>query len=139
MDKNNNNNNNDLYCAFNTKNVKTLKENNCEKREHSHSEIAKANRTEWLGTRYNDNTMNRRYEQWSTAQWYMIGRFQSTFFLLVDPTGRSNCDWQKSKKWIPKMFCFGVCLSFCYKEDKCSVHVMYSILSLYEGFDGNWW
>ena len=45
-----NNSNNNLYCALDTKSVKTLKGNNCEKkREHSHSEIAKANRTEWLG------------------------------------------------------------------------------------------
>ena len=29
------------------KSVKTLKGNNCEKREHSHSEIAKANCVEW--------------------------------------------------------------------------------------------
>ena len=42
-------NNNNLYCAPDTKSVKTLKGNNCEKREHSHSEIAKANRAEWLG------------------------------------------------------------------------------------------
>ena len=42
--------NNNLYCALDTKSVKTLKGNNCEKkREHSHSEIAKANRAEWLG------------------------------------------------------------------------------------------
>ena len=47
---NNNNNNNNLYCALDTKSVKTLKGNNCEKkREHSHSEIARANRAEWLG------------------------------------------------------------------------------------------
>ena len=44
-----NNNNNNLYCALDTKSVKTLKGNNCEKREHSHSEIARANRAEWLG------------------------------------------------------------------------------------------
>ena len=47
------NNNNNLYCALDTKRVKTLKAlkgNNCEKkREHSHSEIARANRAEWLG------------------------------------------------------------------------------------------
>jgi len=45
--------NNNLYCAFDTKSVKTLKGNNCgKKRErsgHSHLEIAKANRAEWLG------------------------------------------------------------------------------------------
>ena len=45
-----NNNNNNLYCALGTKSVKTLKVNDCEKkREHSHSEIARANRAEWLG------------------------------------------------------------------------------------------
>ena len=30
-----------LYCALGTKSLKTLKGNNCEKKEHSHSEIAK--------------------------------------------------------------------------------------------------
>ena len=58
-----NNNNNNLYCALDTKSVNTLKGNNCEKkqqerepgnevvkkREHSHTEIAKANRAEWVG------------------------------------------------------------------------------------------
>ena len=34
------------YRALDTKSVNTLKGNNCEKREHSHSEIAKANRAE---------------------------------------------------------------------------------------------
>ena len=38
---------NNLCCGLDTKSVKTLKGNNCEKkREHSHSEIAKANRPE---------------------------------------------------------------------------------------------
>ena len=46
---NDNNNNNNLYCALDTKSVKILKGNNFEKkREHSHSEIARANRAEWL-------------------------------------------------------------------------------------------
>ena len=47
-----NNNNNNLYCALDTKSVKTLKGNNCEQkkeREHSHAKIARANRAEWLG------------------------------------------------------------------------------------------
>ena len=33
------------------------------------------------------------------------------------------------------MFCFRVSLSFCYKEDKCLVQVMYPISSLYEIFN----
>ena len=38
---------NNLCCGLDTKSVKTLKGNNFEKkREHSHSEIAKANRAE---------------------------------------------------------------------------------------------
>ena len=38
------------HCALDTKIVKTLRGNNCtKKREHSHSEIAKANRAQWLG------------------------------------------------------------------------------------------
>ena len=43
----NNNNNNNLYCALDTKSVKTLKGK--KKREHSHAKIARANRTECLG------------------------------------------------------------------------------------------
>ena len=45
------NNNNNLYCALDTKSVKTLKgNNNCEKkRVPSHSAKARANRAEWLG------------------------------------------------------------------------------------------
>ena len=47
---NNSNNINNLYCSLDTKGVKTLKGNDkiVKKREHSHSEIAKANHAEWL-------------------------------------------------------------------------------------------
>ena len=48
MINNNNNNIDNFYCALDTKSEKTLKGNNCKKREHSHSEIAKANHAEWL-------------------------------------------------------------------------------------------
>ena len=50
VNNNNNNNNNNLYCALDTiEGVRKFKGNICKEREHSHSEIARANRAERLG------------------------------------------------------------------------------------------
>ena len=52
----------------------------------------------------------------------MIGKFQCTFFLLVD---RSIFDWQKRKKLIANMFCFRVFFHSVAKKIKvfCSGNV----------------
>ena len=45
---NNSNNIDNLYCSLDIKKCKDVKGKIVKKREHSHSEIAKANRAEWL-------------------------------------------------------------------------------------------
>ena len=45
---NNSNNIDNLYCSLDIKKCKDIKGKIVKKREHSHSEIAKANRAEWL-------------------------------------------------------------------------------------------